>query len=713
MSVQVKPAEQLEFHGVVTAGNPVSRPRGSAEVCQNFRVMPGSWLRLRSGRVSRALVPSSGQIHQIHPFRVVDWWGSDYQLIQVNFSGRVEWHWMNLLNYTIVDGAGFTRLELIATSYDGGYATNHPAACCNLNDRPVFYNGLGTRDGAHSFPAFSSYTASGGFTPRFWGLDAYHPAGSPDVTFAAYSGGANFVLNGLDIYVGLYNAATEHYSNGIFAGSLEPTGGPGAINVNNLQLLTYATHGPSETAELFYVFYSTIDGGQVPYLILNATLDGPYKVPITETSTALAIDATADNGFNINTAQEMPFENFPPRPMRSIAYVNGRIYGVLMAGGLDLGLRKYLLIPRRKGLPPGRPKISKDFYYPPAARDLAAVCWSAAASDNVEKDFLGDPLQSWPLFNLAYTPSGDQPLIIVPALDDVSVLVVTSTSTFILTEAADGIHEYTSVSRVHGIGNPKSMRLTRHGWVWTDQRNQIVLLAPGTLELQILSAAYQTVLTGTVQCAAYVLDPPNLVDRYDVFMTDGTAVHHDFTLGEAYTSTGQDWTAAATAVQASGAAHHIVAKTSFYTREGQPENGLIYTYDQTTGGGDADITGVYTRNWDDFGDADIRKELPMVDLISDGAALAIDWYGDFEEVKLANKKTAQLALVPQSLTSSTWRAKLTAGNRFWYKLAVTLSGHHATAGATYPSLGGEGNLALKFQHAVLRALWRLGTSENR
>ena len=68
MSTTVKPSEQLEFKGVFTAGNPIQRPRNTAEVCENFRIMPGNYLRLRSGRVLRSAgYPVGGTVLQIAP----------------------------------------------------------------------------------------------------------------------------------------------------------------------------------------------------------------------------------------------------------------------------------------------------------------------------------------------------------------------------------------------------------------------------------------------------------------------------------------------------------------------------------------------------------------------------------------------------------------------------------------------------------------------
>lgn len=671
--------------------------------------MPGGYLRLRSGRAAQQKLATGSTVINIAPFRQQGQFGSDQNLAQIVSASAVKWHWFNVLNYFIQDG--FTDIEPIATAYDNSFARSSPAAATNLNDRPVFYNGLGIRDGSTSRPAFSTYYGSG---TRFFGLDAYAPSGHPSVTHTPGSGGVNKCQTSLVLHVGLWNRATDHYSNGVRMGAFGPLAA-GVITANNLNLLTYASHGPDETAELFYVFYATIDGGSIPYLILNSALDGPYAVPVTSSSAPLNIASLSLNGWNLDFTKEVPTENFPPRPMQSVSYVNGRLYGVLMDGAHgDLG--------------------GADFTYIPTKRDMAAVCWSAAAGDKVEADFLGDPLQSWPFWNLAYTPSSDQPSIVAPSPDESRVLVITPTSTFFLEEQADGVHEWATISRVHGIVNPKTLRVTRYGSVWVDQRHQIVLLRPGSQVLEVLSTSYQSLLanTGTVRCADYILDPESLIDRYQVWFSTGRSVCHDFLLdgpGVAYSATGQDYTAAASAVDIAGRNHHMVAKDAFYTHEVQPFQGGIAVTDATFQGDGSvtysEINGHYVRNWDDFGDADVRKELPSVDIIGDGepaaslgnvSPLTFEWYGDFEEVKPANKKTVLGSKTTQSLTNPTFRFKLASANKFWYKLVLKLAGHSAEYGgvnASYPEPAVEGDLARNFSASILRALWRLGVSENR
>lgn len=708
MAVSVKPVEQLELRGINTAGNPIQRPRGTAEICQNFRVMPGNWLRLRSGRVGR--YNTTGTVRQIGPFRMGDSPGSEFQLAQVVFDGTTaKWHWFSLFTYLFAP-AGFpfvTEIESISTTYDSGFALTKPAAYCNLEDRPIMYNGLGVRDGTNSKPPFSHYKSG---IIRYFGLDAYCPSANPVAAFAS-GAGENQVITSVDIYVGLYSTATEHYSNGVLAGTIEGTSGTGTITVSSLGNLKYATHGSSETSDLYYVFYATIDGGEVPYLILNSALDGPHKVAVTEGSASLSIAAGTVNGWDLDLTKEMPTENFPPRPMRSVAYVNGRLYGAPMEGGSGTG---------------------GTFSYIPSTRELSAICWSAAAGDAVDTDLLGDPLQCWPLKNLLYMPSGDQPVVVYPALDGERVLVITPTSTILVEELADGVHIPIMISRIHGITNAAMLKETPYGLCWVTQRNQIVLMKGWSIDslptIEVISRDYQSVITGTPQCADYVLDPLNEVDRYQAWFSGSLCVCHDFGIGgQGYTFTGQDYTAAASAVNSDGKTHHIVAKTAVYTHEGQPEDGLIKTTDETFTTGQektsSEITGVYRRNWDDFGDSDVRKELPSLDITGDAetsallarSPLVVEWWGDFEEASEANRKTSTGARIEQTSTADTFRYKFAGAKKFWFKFRLTLTGHSSddASFATYPNPATEGNLAKNFYGSILGILWKIGIGVNR
>src|SRR5690349_12855813 len=138
MAQQVPSSPQVEFHGVVTAGNPASRPRGTAAKCQDFRVMPGYWLRTAGGRKARYNIPSAVSSQRILPFRDPHLPGSSQHLIQVNFgSGVVDWLWFSATSFI----TNPTPAEVIATANDGAFAASNPAAGCALADRPLIYNG--------------------------------------------------------------------------------------------------------------------------------------------------------------------------------------------------------------------------------------------------------------------------------------------------------------------------------------------------------------------------------------------------------------------------------------------------------------------------------------------------------------------------------------------------------------------------------------------
>ncbi len=734
MAQHQPPVPQFEFFGVHTEGNPSSRPRNTAAVCRDLRVMPGRWLRLRGGRVARynlAGVGGGGVVLDIKPFRTPSSYGSVNQLAHVVYGGTTpRWNWFSLLSYLFAPSG----IEDIATAHDGGFCLSSPAAACNLNDRPLYYQGRGVRDSGagESKPPFSTY---GGIV-RYFGLDSYCPAGNPTVGFVAGPGHNEVVTStGVQIWVGLYNSATAHYGNAVMAGTIAATGASGTITVSDLNRLKYGTHGAAETAELFYVFYATNDGGKVPYLILDSTLSGPLKCSVAASSQSLSVTAPggsvdAANGWVLNRTKEAPRNNFPPRPMRQICFVNGRLYGVPMNGGAGSAVVQPVS-PGDRSLP--------DFSYIPTDRELAGVVWSKATSDADAADSLGDPLQCWPLTNGEPTPTFEQPLAIFPEGEDKtaeSLLVITASSTFRLVNVQGNLHRYVPLSRTIGIRKAQTVKLTPYGIVWVSQRNEIVLLPKGGDVVESLSVNYQSLLVSPGRTADYLHNPIDEIDRYEVVLEDGTSVIHDFRAGAAYTATRQDWTAMASVADEQGRVHHIAAKTAVYTRETQPENGLIPAVDQTFTGTDQTTAnqelpdGLYMRNWDDFGDLNLRKEIPYLDALCDGEIstalnarpVALEWYANFEEVTGANKKTADIDATPQTRDQTTlkntmnmWRFFLRAGHRFAYKLGFTIKSHTSDSASfvNFQRVSTQGDLPSNFYGSILRLLFQGGNAENR
>lgn len=680
--------------------------------------MPGFWPRTRGGRKFRLDVPSGGEIQQLCD---LPW--SGIQSCQVKRSGAVDWEFLILPDGIVTFYFHPTVSEPISTAYDAGWSLSNPAAWAALRDRAVLYNGLGVRDGTNSRPPFSTNMM------RYFGLDAYCPGGNPSAAFAAGDGN-NQVLEQLEIWVGLYNSATAHYSNAVYAGTIMGTAGAtGTITVSNLSKLKYATHGAAETAELFYVFYATADSaGVIPYLILNSGMTGPFTVPVTAGSASLSIAAGTTNGWNLNLTAEAPQRNFPPRPMKSVCYVKDRLYGVPMNGGYGSA------VPQRS---PGSSEMLGDFTYQPDSSELPAVVYSRAAGDSLESDELGDPLQSWPLENIAYTPNHQQPVDVYPSPGKSAAIVGTKTATFLLQEIMDGIQDYTPISLVHGITNPKTRKMTEYGLCWVTQRRQIVCLPSDGSALQVLSEAYQNLMTTAPVCADYLLDPDHDINRYEVILADGTSVIHDFALpalpaasadtgtsipGQGYKSTGRNYTAANTATDVLGRQHHIVAKASVWTQEAQGETGLIPTTDENPDHSLTEINGRYVKNWTDFGDANVRKEMPGIDVIGDcdqsadlgRQALEVSFWADFEAVSEQNRKPVPLIKEGQNLTDSYYCGKPAEANRCWYKFEFKLSGHSGDGNfANHSDPATEGDLDSNFYGSIMQVLYRLGVVTNR
>lgn len=701
---QIKPLEQIEMHGVYLAGNPANRPRGTAAACQNLRVMPGWWLRLRGGRKARYSL-GAAQVMQIHQFRALSDFGADSQLIQIQYSAAdVRWSWFSLSTYT-PDPSAIESIDLTRSNM----AASGAAAVANLPDRPVFYNGQGVRGVSDSKPPFSSY-ANG--LLRYFGLDAYCVGGNPTVAFVAdivQGTNKNTVLTSVKIWVGLHNVSTDHYSNAVYCGEITTTGGTGIITVSSLNRLTYATHGVGETADLRYVIYATIDGGQVPYLLLNSSANGVLKVTVDQTSASLSLVAGTNNGWVLDLTHAAPQANHPPRPMKSLCYAGGRLYGVLINAGAGGPIYQTFV----------GGYTGPDFTYQVTnIRELAGVVWSAAPGDMSRSGALGDPWQCWPLTNAAPTPNGDQPKAVFPAPDGVRVMVFTARAVFVLTEAGDGLHEYDLVSDLHGLSRVETICATPYGVMWVTQRRQIALFDGQAV--RILGGAYQQLLAGSpARCADYLLDPVHEIDSYRVYLEDGTCVVHDFAVGgEAWTATGQQYTAARTVLALDGTRHHIVANTGIYTQEAQPETGEILTADDTFTGVAQVYTsalpaGVYERNWDNAGDATRRKEIDRIDVQGDGAAVALTWRPDFaQDVYEAVPQNGD-GKAPQSRTDCLYSFRLAAAARFWHKVKITLTPNAATAPVNHTRPALQGDQAVNFWGSVVRMLFHFAWTENR
>jgi hypothetical protein len=532
--------------------------------------MPGYWLRLRGGRKSKYIIPSMGEVRQLHSPRSKAYPGSDNLLAQMKYGSAAQWTWLTLSSY-IVDPNG---IQAIATANDSNWSLTNPAAVCNLYDRPMFYNGLGVRGASSSTPPFSTYYSS---VLRYCGLDAFCPSGSrPTVAFTAGTG-HNVVGTRVRISVGLYNSGTDHYSNAVYVGQIDGTEEvTGTITVSNLTNLKSVYLNSTEQGELYYVFYATFDGAgyTVPYLILDSGLTGPLKAAISASTASLSVTGSYTNGWALDVTKEAPYNNHPPRPMRSIAFVNGRVYGIPMTGGSGSAV----------GMPSifDPTTIRSDFTYQPSVKDQCGVAWSNASNDSYAQAHPGDPLQCWPTTNHSSCPNGDAPIIVAPSQDGQRVFVGTPLAVYYLTESADGIHEWYTISEVHGIINPLTFVTTRYGQAWIDQRNQLVLLPKGSTEIQALSLNYQNLISTSVLWCDYQYNPLNEIDRIEIALSNGTTVIHDFAIGgEAYTCTNKDFTAGKTVTTAAGVQHHILAKNAFYTQEAQPDDGTIPTQDTT------------------------------------------------------------------------------------------------------------------------------------
>lgn len=652
MSRAIPPIPQMKFGGIDVSGHPLKRPPGTAYWASNVAVMDGNWLRLRGGRIARANATNAAIIRKIMPGEFQSGYNNQYHLCQIIYPGSpntpkiVRLRIQSPSTFTLQEpGGGFSYFESIGLDADEN-GVQRPLASCNLADSVIYYNGYGDVNGSdESVPALSQWKVNDDATKgkhRYFGLYPNVAGTNPTVSFNPGLGYNKINSRSIKIYVGLYAADSAHYSNGVYAGELTSTGGAyGTVEVSDLDHIKPILSTDPDLAnqieydELYYVFYATLEGYDVPYLIMAADLSGPYKVRCFASSggalnnaTALSLSSGTDNGWVLDNTKRMPTNNFPPRAMRSICRVNGRIYGILS--------------------PTATPTSS---VYQITDKEKAGVVWSEAEGSSKQQNFVGDPQQSWPAKNFSPIPAGPFPLVLHPAPGDTDVLVLSRTRAYLLRDINAGVHTWIKVSGEHGIYHTRlsgdswerdanqMIVTTRRGVVWVTQRWQLALLQPDTQEAIIISRHYENYLRGkSIDHIAYVYDPANGIDRVDVYFTDVSTryvLHHDFTHGVTIdTEPSTTTTAAASLTSSTGDIFHIVGQTisnspynicSLYSIDGQPDNyyqiptrDQLYTVSSGTTKARQEVSdGAWHSNWMDFGDPSSRKELFDVLVMAD------------------------------------------------------------------------------------------------
>lgn len=632
----------------------------------NLRPLPGGMLRLIGGRRARYFeVTSAATIMRFWEYREPTGHGFTSQMRQHNDGASpnvVKWQWFSLVSWAVAD------ILTISQTNDNGWTRTNQAAVENLFDKVMIYNGLGNRDGTNSKPPFSLWIPAVG-EAHYCGLDLYSPTDTAP-TAGTGAGVGLVVETHIKVSVGLYNSRTGHYSNTIDCGTVSP-GTYAGITVSNLNRIAINYNSVIEQGDIKFVFYFSIDGGENRYLHMATNGYDPYTEASTATSTTL------DQIPNIDLTKPTPTRNHPPRPMRWLAKVGGRLYGAPMPGGSG-----------------GFGGMTDGFQYTYETKRYGGVSYSNSGADQEGGEQLGDPNQSWPPDQWFPTPNNEQPLAGFQAPDGYRLLTICQSSAFLHEEAVDGIHEPTEISSIHGISVPATAvvaeRETDTGKdkmvIWLDQNNSICALRKGSEHVEVLSRDYQNLLpsTKTAKCATYTLDPGNYIDRYEVYFTDGTGVVHDFNTGLGYTVTA-DVTAARSMRSAIGSIFHLLAKRHMYSQAGQPNNGkeIVANEDYDSGGEvvESGITGALHTQWMPGGDEQARKQMPWVRVEGDGGRIAVDVYRDYQEQVTDNKITttnqaiSQASNLGQRVTDWVRSFLLnTVSQGYLFKAVVTLTG---------------------------------------
>lgn len=681
MSDSTRPV-YMPITGVVTQVNPTSPPPAAVH-CHNFRVMPSTdgmlWLRLFGGRLTRAIY-ATGLWKQFHEFRDPFFAGFLNQLGQNVDGATVSWWWISLTNWLTLGALDIDQ------NYGGSFTRTTLAPVCNADDGIILYNGLGVRDTfAGSKPAFSVYFADNQQL-IYLGLDCFIPVGFVPPTASSAGGGSIEILNEIQIYVGLFNTRTYHFSNVVPAGRIA-AGVNRTIHVASLTNIRMHNHGAYEEGLQKFVFFATADleNAEVGYLMMDPS---DPTLPIMNDITDSTIDIT---DYLLDTSKEAPTENFPPRPMRWVAAVNGRIYGALLPEG---------------GASPPLP----DFSYIPPTHYLAGIVWSAAASDVSEVFFLGAPEHAYPLDNFRATPNTEQPLWGAKSPEGKSLHVVTPTANFLVFEDIDERHDFVKIPGGHGINNVSTYCPdTEHGTIWEDQCGQIVTLdSDGSLN--VLSRGYQDKLRGKVsRCATYTRDPDNMIDRYELFFTDGTEWIHDFVTGQGY-SADADFTAAKTLHNQSNRQYHICANKDIFTGAGQPEDTRERVKDDIVVGVSAAPqrrVGEYETHWLDFGDPAGEGNIAETHIHGDvrSGNLVVHAWRDHQEPLdgsvVVNVMTTALFTVANYMCAM---GKALLGSLYTLKLRIRLTASNTET--TYPTMYEYGRSAVA--RTMLGAVGKIG-----
>ncbi len=726
----------VPFLGLDLSGNPTARPYGTASVCDNLRVMPGGWIRLRGGQKAR-IAAGHQDIIQFMPSKVDSKTGNSQHLYHYENSASHDVGVINLSNWTTA------LIEFGGPNISAGAMIPYAIA----NEWVVYGNGYGVHSNAfasalNSVPSLSYWKP--GATARFFGLYPAYDFNIATISSTLSGTGPfnNIPSPGIYVWVGLYNTVTQHYSNAqIRLGRITANGTSQRVVIQGLNCILAPYHSTAERDEIKIVFYATEVGGTVAHLILNAAGTGPYTVDLGTASASLHVSSTRAIGFLVDGTKERPINNYPPRQMRSMCFANGRLFGILRPEGVSATKDALWGTP---GIYDENDQITwPPFEYEIKTTDLSGVVWSMAQGDLRAEFVAGDPLQCWPAVNFSPTPSGERPVSVFAAPNDIDAVVWTATRTYLLREQADGLMEWTAIADF-GMKptNVRTPSRSQYGVLWVNNFNQICLL-DNQLRVRVLSGKYDAVLRDElVLSAAYFKDPLNSIDRYQVFYGLNKALIHDFATGSAYTETRTPVKAAAQVADGNGREYMLIA--SGVTRnstpggtgydvtsiEAQPD--LSYripatdeNYDNT---GTVKVSSVIADgtlefNWTDYGDPDAFKEVYEIVSLGDGERSATlgenplsgEVFRDYEPVTAGAGAKIDFEPVPQKASIRAYLGKMKQVLRFAaaWKFRLTIKAHASDTDGYYINPSQDGSLASNFYASIMKLMIRIGNTNNR
>jgi hypothetical protein len=422
-------------------------------------------------------------------------------------------------------------------------------------------------------------------------LFASNTATTLDITALVLANGAGCVISnaalgfpksvvnganpGYQFYAALYNPVTGDVGNALPVGTR-------IANTETINFRIYNFFDPSVTddPEWVFVFGRTVDGGEVPYIMVDASGNWATSVPGQIT---LTLSSQTGVAFDF----EMPNRNAPPQNFDKVVFAGDKAFGALPS--------------------------SPDIYW----TDTPAI---RAGS------FVGNPTHCWPQDNKDTFPTYEP---IVALKEDNSDVWAFSRSHFAIFADNAGLLGWQEVYPI-GIAGPRAFCKTHYGSYWLTAERQLATMTVNGPEYASteyengLLAKFGKQYLSSVELS-YIRDQENGIDQIKIRGLDVNGVQyvvvHDFRLRDSISLLGSGRDSTYMGVLAAPFTMFTARDTNgVEANYANGADGHLYQLDQ----GDNDAGAEFTADY-----------ITLVKVGADRAAMQfLDWLGD-EEVELS------------------------------------------------------------------------------